>query len=135
MLRLVARALRKVGGHGRAFYCGESVFAVIFRRTSAQAAARHLELVRRTIERANLDVRVAEPSRPGQPKRVGSIARTVSVTLSVGVAQPEDRGDDPHEVLRAADRALDRAKEAGGNRPSPYPNPPGYGPAPRPAAA
>ncbi|PYO21910.1 MAG: hypothetical protein DMD88_08055 [Candidatus Rokuibacteriota bacterium] len=116
MLRLVARALTNVGGHGHAFYCGEYVFAVIFRRTSAQAAARHLEFVRRTIERANLDVRVAEPSRPGQPKRVGSIARTVSVTLSVGVAQPEDRGDDPHEVLRAADRALDHAKEAGENR-------------------
>jgi len=89
---------------------------LVARRTSAQAAARHLEFVRRTIERANLDVRVAEPSRPGQPKRVGSIARTVSVTLSVGVAQPEDRGDDPHEVLRAADRALDHAKEAGENR-------------------
>src|SRR5712691_269604 len=116
MLRLVARALTKVGGRGSVFYCGEHVFAIIFRRTSAQAAARHLELVRRTVERANLDVRVAEPSRPGQPKRVASIARTVSVTLSVGVAQPEGRGADPHEVLRTADRALDRAKEAGENR-------------------
>jgi diguanylate cyclase (GGDEF)-like protein len=115
-LRLVARALTKVGGRGSVFYCGEHVFAVIFRRTSAQTAARHLELVRRTVERADLDVRVAEPSRPGQPKRVGSIVRTVSVTLSVGVAEPEGRGADPHEVLSAADRALDRAKEAGENR-------------------
>jgi diguanylate cyclase (GGDEF)-like protein len=115
-LRLVARALTKGGGRGSVFYCGEHVFAVIFRRTSAQAAARHLELVRRTVERADLDVRVAEPSRPGQPKRVGSIVRTVSVTLSVGVAEPEGRGADPHEVLSAADRALDRAKEAGENR-------------------
>ena len=116
MLRLVARALTKVGGGGRVFYCGEYLFAVIFRRTLAKAAARHLEVVRRIVERVTLDVRVPERPRAEQSARVGSVVRTVAVTISIGVAQPESRRDDPHEVLRAADRALDRAKEAGQNR-------------------
>jgi PleD family two-component response regulator len=35
----------------------------------------------------------------------------VSVTISVGVAQSEGNGADPYEVLRAADQALDRARQ------------------------
>ena len=116
MLRRVAKALTKVGGRGRVFYCGAYVFAVVFRRLSAPAASRHLDAVRRRVERTTLDVRVPERPRAGRPARPGSVARTVAVTISVGVAQPEGRGADPHEVLRAADHALDRAKQAEPNR-------------------
>jgi GGDEF domain-containing protein len=119
MLRLVADALGKVGGGGRAFYCGAQAFAIVFRRTSAVAAVRHVEAVRRVVEAATLDVRAPErPRAPGQPAPRASrgVERTVSVTISVGVAQPEEPGADPHEVLRAAQRALDSAKEAGQNR-------------------
>ncbi|MEK7859859.1 MAG: diguanylate cyclase [Chloroflexota bacterium] len=116
MLRLVAEALTKVGGRGRAFYCGAYAFAVVFRGKSAETAARRLDIARRTIEAATLDVRVPERPHPGRPARAAAAVRTVSVTISVGVAQPAGRGADPHEVLRAADRALDRAKEAGQNR-------------------
>jgi len=117
MLRLVADALKKVGGGGRAFYCEGHAFAVVFRGTSAEAAARHLDVVRRAIEVATVDVRVPERSRPGtRPARPSAVEWTVAVTISVGVARPEKRGADPHEVLRAAGRALDRGKQAGLNR-------------------
>ncbi len=124
MLRLVAGALAKVGGGGIAFYCEGHTFAVVIRRTSAAVAARHLDVVRRAVERATLDIRVPERPRPSQPDRPGPSRparakageRTVAVTISAGVAEPERRGADPHQVLLAAGRALDRAKEAGLNR-------------------
>jgi GGDEF domain-containing protein len=116
MLRVIAEELTKVGGGGRAFYCGAYTFAVVFRRTSAQAASRHLDAVRRAVEAATVDVRVPQRLPEGQPGRPGTVVRTVSVTISIGVAQPQGRRADPHEVLRAADLALDRAKQAGLNR-------------------
>ncbi len=115
MLRLVAKALTKIGGRGRAFYCGTQTFAVVFRRTPARTAARHLEVVRRAVEAATLDVAVPQPPRAGRPART-AVKRTVSVTISIGVAQSEKPGADPDDVLRAAQRALDRAKDAGLNR-------------------
>jgi GGDEF domain-containing protein len=130
MQRLVAKALAKVGGGGRAFYCGAHTFAVVFRGTSAAAAARHLDIVRRHIEAADLDVSVVEPPRKGEPARKREaeasrptrphvrpvVERTVSVTISAGVAYADKRGADPHQIMVAADRALERAKEAGLNR-------------------
>ena len=94
-----------------------SLSDIVFRRTSAKAAARHLEVVRGAIEVATIDVRVPERPRPGtRPARAGAVDWTVAVTISGGVAQPQTRRDDPHEVLRAAGRALDRSKQAGLNR-------------------
>jgi GGDEF domain-containing protein len=125
MQRLVASALAKVGGGGRAFYCGAHTFAVIFRRTSASTAARHLDIVRRQIEAADLEVSVVQPAkapepdgdRPARPQpRAVAVERTVSVTISAGVAHSSQRGADPHKIMVAAERALERAKEGGLNR-------------------
>jgi diguanylate cyclase (GGDEF)-like protein len=114
MVQLVAGELARVRGGGRPFYCETHAFAVLFRRTSAAVAARHLELVRRAIEAATLDVRIPGPPREGRP--TPPIERTVAVTVSIGVVEPDRRGADPHEVLLAAEHALDRAKQAGQNR-------------------
>jgi GGDEF domain-containing protein len=113
MLRLVAGALAKVGGGGRAYYCEGPAFAVVFRRRTAAAAVRRLDVVRRAVERATLDIRVADRRHPA---RARAVERTVAVTISAGVAQPERRGVTPDEVLLAAGRALDVAKLAGLNR-------------------
>jgi GGDEF domain-containing protein len=124
MQRLVASALAKVGGGGRTFYCGAHTFAVVFRRTSAETAARHIDVVRRHIEAADLDVSVVEPARTGEPDsarptrpqpRAVTVERTVSVTISAGVAHSDQRGADPHEIMVAAANALERAKAAGFN--------------------
>jgi diguanylate cyclase (GGDEF)-like protein len=42
--------------------------------------------------------------------------KTLSVTISIGVAEPKGELRTPADVLRAADEALYRAKEAGRNR-------------------
>jgi GGDEF domain-containing protein len=122
MLRLVAEKLMKVGGGGRAFYCEGHMFALIFRRMTSDAAARHLEVVRRAVEVATVDVKVPErsrpdnrPGRPNRPTNGGSVDWTLAVTISAGIAEPEKRGADPHEVLRTANQTLDHAKQAGLN--------------------
>ena len=47
---------------------------------------------------------------------VFSAEKTLSVTVSIGIAEPDDVLSTPAGVLRAADKALYRAKEAGRNR-------------------
>jgi GGDEF domain-containing protein len=112
MLRRVATALTKVGGRGRAFYLGEQTFAVVFQRLPQQTATGHLDAVRRVIEASTLEVAVPEAKRPGKPTRPGAAKQTVSVTISVGVAESDGNGADPHKVLRAAEHALDRVQQA-----------------------
>src|SRR5262245_44697941 len=112
MLRLFATALTKVGGRGRAFYLFEQTFAVVFQRLPQQTATGHLDAVRRVIEATTVEVAVAEPKRPGKPTRPGTAKQTVSVTISVGVAESGGDGADPHKVLRAAEHALDRVQQA-----------------------
>jgi GGDEF domain-containing protein len=111
MLRLVATALTKVGGRGRAFYLGEQTFAVVFRRIPQPTATQHLDAVRRVVEATTLEVAVPEPRRPGKPARPGTAKQAVSVTVSVGVAESEGDGADPHRVLRAAEHALERVQQ------------------------
>ena len=55
-------------------------------------------------------------ARAGRSLRVGTLpAKTVSVTISIGVAESNDKLKSPGEVLQAADKALYRAKEKGRN--------------------
>jgi len=49
-------------------------------------------------------------------RQLRSPEKTLSVTISIGIAEPEEPRATPAEVLRAADKALYRAKEAGRNR-------------------
>jgi len=116
MLRLVAKALTKIGGGGRVFYLmRDHEFVVVFPRRAAETVARHLDVVRRAVEAASLDVSV--PKRAGAGgKAPGVVRRTVAATISVGVAEPQQRGADPFNVLRDAEGALYRARQAGMNR-------------------
>jgi diguanylate cyclase (GGDEF)-like protein len=118
MLRQVARTLAKVRGGGEAFSYDGHIFTVVFPRTSAKAAAHHLDAVRRIVEAADLNLSLPAPERPGQAQktRPGLIQRTVSVTITVGVAEPTAPDADPREVLRAAEQAMQNARHAGMNR-------------------
>jgi len=116
LLRLVGQALKKVGGGGRVFYLmRENEFVVVFRRKSAEVASQHLAVVRRAVEKASLDVQVAQRPRPGT-KTPNVVVRTVAGTVSIGVAESQSRNADPFKVLRNAQEALARARAAGMNR-------------------
>ncbi|HLJ87829.1 MAG TPA: GGDEF domain-containing protein [Candidatus Angelobacter sp.] len=122
VLRMVGSKLENVSGGGRAFRYGGEEFAVIFSDQAADDVIDHLEQLRHDIETAEFVVRGPErrkktsssrgkASKSKQPKRNG-----VQITVSIGVADRDRRRPDFDKVIRAADKALYRAKEAGRNR-------------------
>jgi diguanylate cyclase (GGDEF)-like protein len=131
VLCLVASRLSEVRGGGQAFRCGGEEFAILFRNTSAKDAFEHLDALRQTIQDSTFRVRGAErrsPTRTGEPDRrkptrekatpaaVTQPADRLSVTVSIGVAEPSTRNRQPEQVINAADQALYRAKGNGRNR-------------------
>jgi len=115
LLRMVAAKLTKVLGDERAFRYGGEEFCVLFPGQSIQDAIPHLEILRRAVEASSFTLR--DPDRPAKkPKKPSSNgAPSQTVTVSIGVAEGKDRSTDPQEVIKAADEALYRAKNAGRN--------------------
>ncbi len=140
VLCMVASRLSNVGGNGQAFRNGGEEFAIVFPNTSAKDAFEHLDALRRLIETSKFRMRGsdrraqeaiekaserrAEPDRrKSRQKKAQSpaasqspVADSLSVTVSIGVAEPSTRWRQPEQVIQAADQALYRAKENGRNR-------------------
>jgi len=117
-LRMIANELHGVGGGGRAFRYGGEEFAVIFPGGTPASAREPLEALRTAIEARKFALRAPNRPRtkPDSPRQKSRPPRKVTVTVSIGVAGPNVRRNTPETVLRAADRALYRAKGAGRNR-------------------
>lgn len=135
VLRMVASRLAKVTGGGKAYRCGGEEFSVIFPGRSASDAMEHLERLRQNIEgsrfrvRGRVDRRKTQRGGPDR-RRIAIKRRTraaprnafqrpggnVSVTVSIGVAEPSTKNHLVDQVIKAADQALYRAKERGRNR-------------------
>jgi diguanylate cyclase (GGDEF)-like protein len=118
LLRMVGATLGKTSGGGRAFRYGGEEFAVIFARTPLTQALPHLESLRQAVERTGFTLRGPDrPARkPKQPRADSRGRGRVAVTVSVGAADADRRTTRAMDVIRAADAALYRAKEAGRNR-------------------
>ena len=134
VLRLVASKLAGVGGGGRAYRYGGEEFAILFPGKTTDEVRNYLEQLRAEIESSSFRMRGSDrrhmlrgPDRRAQgaqtPKRRGAGRKTsrplgngaLSVTVSIGVASAQD-GSNSDAVVRAADKALYRAKDAGRNR-------------------
>ena len=120
VLKLVAGRLAQIGGDGIAYRYGGEEFGVLFPDSDLRRATRHLESMRASIERYKMAVRGEDrPRNPDDTTRLRlnkPAEKTLSVTVSIGVAQPGDALRTPAQVLKAADEALYRAKQAGRNR-------------------
>ena len=143
VLCMVAKRLSQVGGDGQAFRCGGEEFAIVFRNTSAKEAFDHLDALRQIIEKSTFHVRgsdrraekkcrekqrspaivgTGESDRRKSAKKKTAVASPsqspdrLSVTVSIGVAEPSTRNRQPEQVIQAADQALYRAKNKGRNR-------------------
>ena len=124
VLRMVAAQIGRVGGGGRAFRYGGEEFTVLFSGRGADEVLHALEAVRASIEGYCMQLRA--PDRPaaakkGRSKRAaGPVksggSKTVAVTISIGVAERGPRATTPEAVIKAADKALYRAKHKGRNQ-------------------
>jgi diguanylate cyclase (GGDEF)-like protein len=117
VLRMVAGRLGRVAGGGRAFRYGGEEFTVLFPGKTAEESAPHLESLREAVERATFTLRGKDRPRrkPTSPKTRPPSVKALSVTVSIGAAQARGRAV-PDDVVKAADKALYRAKEGGRNR-------------------
>jgi diguanylate cyclase (GGDEF)-like protein len=120
VLKMVAAHIADVGGGGKAYRYGGEEFTILFPGKDAAEAIPYLEALRRDIEAYRLALRSTDrPKRAKGSKRERGGWRgkkAVSVTISIGVAERNDRLVTPQTVIEAADRALYRAKEKGRNR-------------------
>ena len=118
VLRMIGSTLTRTEGGGRPFRYGGEEFAVLFPGKSAEEALPYLEDLRETIEASSFTLRGRDRPkvRPEKPVRSTGRRRTLAITVSIGVAEPDEPGVEPDDVIRAADQALYEAKRTGRNR-------------------
>ena len=124
VLKLVAARLAQVRGGGIAYRYGGEEFAVLFPGRSLEDALRALEELRAAIEAYGMKVRSGDRPRDSQsgsqrrtdaPGNAAISDQLLWVTVSIGAAERQGQENASH-VLRAADKALYRAKHGGRNR-------------------
>ncbi|SEK34994.1 diguanylate cyclase (GGDEF) domain-containing protein [Colwellia chukchiensis] len=116
VLKLVASKLAQVNGGGKVFRYGGEEFTIVFARKTAEQALPALEAVRQTVADYKMVIRQAQRSnKKARTGKKNSTMKTVSVTISIGVAE---RGAKQsfEQSLKVADQALYRAKKAGRNQ-------------------
>jgi GGDEF domain-containing protein len=120
VLRMVGAKMMSVTGGGRPFRYGGEEFTVLFPGKTCKDALPHLERLRQSIEDYRMNLRSND--RPNDDERgkgrrsVNRGSDSVSVTVSIGVAEVNSRFTDPHDVIKGADEALYKAKGKGRNQ-------------------
>jgi diguanylate cyclase (GGDEF)-like protein len=120
VLKMVATKLAQAGGGARAYRYGGEEFTVLFPGRSVDEALPCLEALREEIAAHGIRLRKAVRTHRAQADSrrhgTGDLGRLVSVTVSIGVAERNEHLITPEDVIRAADRALYRAKNRGRNQ-------------------
>lgn len=121
VLKLVASRIQRVGGGGKAYRYGGEEFTVVFPGKRVLEVMSRLDALRKDIEGYRLRIRSSTRPREANgdgagPQADSQLNEWISVTVSAGVAERNDRLLTPGEVIQSADQALYRAKEAGRNR-------------------
>lgn len=123
VLKMVARQVAAVKGGGTAYRYGGEEFCIVFPGKNIDYCMPYLESVRSAVENYRMivrDIQQRTESEKIAKERRGRRTRhrdgkSVSVTISIGVAEPEDGHGKVDEVLKAADTALYKAKKSGRN--------------------
>jgi diguanylate cyclase (GGDEF)-like protein len=133
VLTMVASHLARIELGGKAYRVGGEEFSILFPRKTVTEVLADLETLRISISKASFRVRnmperrktsrgpdrrqVIKPSHRKRTERsILSPSGQLSVTVSIGVAEPNSRVQTAEEVIQAADKALYRAKRGGRNR-------------------
>lgn len=119
VLKLVATLLMKTRGGAKAYRFGGEEFTILFKGKYAEDCLKELAEVHKSIANYKMVLRDSasrpDDNKQGQLNRGhGAKRRSVSITVSIGVADSRDASD-PEEVLSLADEALYQAKDSGRN--------------------
>jgi len=117
VLRMVSDNLAGTGG-GRAYRYGGEEFTILFPTKGVADVRDDLDDLRSSIADRLFALRSADrpKTKPDKPRKKAALSKRVTVTVSIGVASSNSRRPSPASVLKAADKALYRAKRAGRNR-------------------
>ena len=117
VLRLVAARMAQAPGGGTAYRYGGEEFALVFPGKGQDECLPHLEELREIVETSRFTMRRRFRPRVKPKTEKGKKSRqAITITVSIGVAERNHRNASPDQVVKAADKALYRAKEAGRNR-------------------
>ncbi len=118
VLRMIAAKLAQVPGGGQAYRYGGEEFAVIFAGRNAEECVPDLDELRQAVEDTRFILRARFRSKKKKEKVLTDRGpgERVPVTISIGVADENNRSIKWEQVVKAADRALYRAKEGGRNQ-------------------
>jgi GGDEF domain-containing protein len=118
VLRRVAARLSGGNGHGKVFQYTDDKFALVFRDQAIEKLRPHLESVCKRI--ATIAVPLPERLHPLTKDSLysseDSAAKALSVTISIGLAERDDKTPKPQDVLNTAVKMLLRAQKAEGNQ-------------------
>ncbi|MDW7711470.1 MAG: GGDEF domain-containing protein [Deferrisomatales bacterium] len=118
VLRRVAAQLARVTGGGTAYRYGGEEFSVLFPGKGLPETLPHLERLREAVAASRFVVRGASRTKR-KPRKATSTPgrrRQIPVTVSIGAAERAPRSASAEQVVKAADRALYRAKKGGRNQ-------------------
>jgi len=119
VLKVVAARLKEISGRAKVYRYGGEEFTAVFHGKSAKDCIPHLERFRKSLAGSQFVVRLRSRKKNTAIKRGrGPAARQkqVKITISIGVAEPKKSYPTPEKVIKAADKALYKAKRSGRNR-------------------
>lgn len=104
VLKMVAGKLAHVSGGGKAYRYGGEEFVLLFPSKVVDEAYLHTDILRETIAKTPFSVRNKKSQ------------KNIFINISAGVVQNTSKDKDPFAVMKRADNALYKAKEAGRNK-------------------
>lgn len=123
VLKMVAQKMLVVGGGGKAYRYGGEEFTILFSGRSVEDALPHLEELRKTIADYRMALRSSDrpkSHKQGKGQRANNSVRGdgayAAVTVSIGVAESGKELSTSADVMKAADKALYKAKNKGRNQ-------------------
>lgn len=125
VLKLIASIMKEVKGGGKAYRYGGEEFTIIFPGKNSNEVKPNLEELKEKIAKRGFTIRTKKRSKSksksntkkGVNKRNKSNQnfKKIKITVSIGVSQKDGNIKTPELVLKAADKALYRAKKKGRN--------------------
>lgn len=112
VLKLVANCLTHVNGGGKPFRYGGEEFTIVFPHNDMKEITGHLEELRELVSKTNYTYTGKKSTKKSNKKTTG---KQLNVTISIGVAERNENYRTAEDVMKAADKALYRAKKKGRN--------------------